>query len=734
MKEIFENRKKIYLFSLFLFLISSIIIKLLPNDVGNTVALIIFPIYFLALVLLYLRFNRIDYNIPIILAIIYILVGYIITPNAISASKVVYSFIAGFLPLLVIKIYAKIKKIEIKEKKPIKLNDKQKKIISYSMPFIGVVLLELYYSICTFNILHLPTAFIPVLLGLLIAYAMFYIFLTIFRRTNVANIILIVLLFVIYIVNEGRIYYTSDTLQITDILFLQNATEVAGMADNTFLYCINYLLFPTILTAIFVFYLTYYINLASIKIKDFKKQLVKGLVAVGILVLLFIPNEPFNKFLVTHPYNIYNSGDPAITASNTRYYKKFGVLPGLYGKLIESRRFKPDGYNQEELVTLLNKAEKVEGTWKKPNIIVVFSESYWDLSKLKDIKFDKDVNPNYHKLQEEGKFIEMIAPAYGGMSSNVEFEIMTGGSLDFFGKGYTPYMQFFKDNVSEDDPNIIRELKANGYKTKVLNSSSATMFNCARIYSFFYGIDEQTHLYDELKLEEKGYDWKTNGTYVTDAYLTDKVEEYFDNKPADEKIFYFVITMGGHMPYYEDKYDEYDINIVESPYNDDINGVVHSYAQGIYLADKELGRLYDYINTLDEETIIVFFGDHLPHLSISNGEDALFSTGFLDEDYNLESVYKQYNTSALILSNYDIEFDDTKYLSPDLLFAYILNNMDLDLSPYYKWLYHTKDVLPSSNFVVSQDKSGKIYYTLELSGEMKEVYDLRRNMQYMLFK
>jgi hypothetical protein len=734
MKEVFENRKKIYLFSLFLFLISSIIIRLLPNDLGNIITCFLFPLYFITLVLLYLRNNRIDYNVPIMLTIIYIIVGYIVIPNIINSNKIVHSFLFGLLPLVTIKIYSKIKKIEIKEKKPLKLNDKQKKIISYSMPFIGVLLLELYYSICTFNILHLPTAVVPALLGLLIAYSLFYIFLTIFRRTDVANIILIVLLFTIYIINEGRIYYTSDTLQITDILFLQNATEVAGMADNTFLYCINYLFFPTVLTAIFAFYLIHYIKISFIKIKNFKNQIVKGLIAVAILVLLFIPNEPFNKFLVTHPYNIYNSGDPAITASNTRYYKKYGVLPGLYGKLIESRTFKPDGYNQEELVSLLNKAEKVEGTWKKPNIIVVFSESYWDLSKLEDVKFDKDINANYHKLQNEGKFIEMIAPAYGGMSSNVEFEIMTGGSLNYFSKGYTPYMQFFKDHSSEDDPNIIRELKTNGYKTKVLNSSSAIMFNCARIYTFFYGIDEQTHLYDELQLEKKGYDWKTNGTYVTDAYLTDMVEDYFDNKPADEKIFYFVITMGGHMPYYEEKYDKYDVNIVESPYNDDINGVIHSYAEGIYLADKELGRLYDYINTLDEDTIIVFFGDHLPHLSISNGEDALFSTGFLDYDYNLESVYKQYNTSALILSNYDIEFDDTKYLSPDLLFTYILNNMDLDLSPYYKWLYSTKDVLPSSNFVVSQDNSGTIYYTLELSGEMKEVYDLRRNMQYMLFK
>ena len=66
--------------------------------------------------------------------------------------------------------------------------------------------------------------------------------------------------------------------------------------------------------------------------------------------------------------------------------------------------------------------------------------------------------------------------------------------------------------------------------------------------------------------------------------------------------------------------------------------------------------------------------------------------------------------------------------------TYILNNMDIELSPFYRWLYTTKDVLPSSNYVVSQDNSGKIYYTLGLKDQMKEIYDLREKIQYLLFK
>ena len=145
-------------------------------------------------------------------------------------------------------------------------------------------------------------------------------------------------------------------------------------------------------------------------------------------------------------------------------------------------------------------------------------------------------------------------------------------------------------------------------------------------------------------------------------------------------------------------------------------------------------KLYDYINTIDEETIIVFFGDHLPHLQTKTGQDALFLTNFLNKKYDLESTYRQFNTEALILSNYDMDFDDTKYLSDDLLFTYIMSYMDMNLSPYYNFLYSTIDTLPSSNYVVSIDKNGQKYYTMALEGEMKDTYNLREKVQYRLFR
>ena len=64
----------------------------------------------------------------------------------------------------------------------------------------------------------------------------------------------------------------------------------------------------------------------------------------------------------------------------------------------------------------------------------------------------------------------------------------------------------------------------------------------------------------------------------------------------------------------------------------------------MYKADKELGRLYNYIQTLDEETIIVFFGDHLPLLKTQNGDEVYTKTGYLSDKNDTETLRKKHRS------------------------------------------------------------------------------------------
>lgn len=127
-------------------------------------------------------------------------------------------------------------------------------------------------------------------------------------------------------------------------------------------------------------------------------------------------------------------------------------------------------------------------------------------------------------------------------------------------------------------------------------------------------------------------------------------------------------------------------------------------------------------------------GDHLPYLYSDKTNIIDLLEYFNTSDKTLNN-YRKYNTQSLILANFNVEADDenTKYLGPDLLSSYILNNMEIKISNYYKWLYETRKSIGSANFLVTIDDKGNLYNTYELNDKCRKMYNLRKNVEYKLF-
>ena len=101
------------------------------------------------------------------------------------------------------------------------------------------------------------------------------------------------------------------------------------------------------------------------------------------------------------------------------------------------------------------------------------------------------------------------------------------------------------------------------------------------------------------------------------------------------------------------KYDKYDFEIESTTLNKQQTSVIKSYAQSCYDADKELGRLYEYIKSYDEPTILVFFGDHLPYLSDpDNNTDLLDKLKYFNTGDSLIDTYRRYNTRLFDFSKF----------------------------------------------------------------------------------
>ena len=607
-----------------------------------------------------------------------------------------------------------------------KENQLKKEIFIYSIPVILNFLINLFFIgiNCSFWLPIInPRGYIT---EIIIIYSIFVFIIGISGKVKTSITILGIFNLIISVFSQIKISFTYEPLFLSDLLFFVNFGEILQIVQSELIGKIKTFIVPLIIEIIsFIIIIKIGRNLSKdIIIKNIKYRIIIILSSLIFLILLFAPIQSINKIIIN---KCYNRIDYAGIATMFDYYLNYGMIGGMYGEMLESRIMKPDDYNEKKVEKVLLEVEDNEQkNWGKPNIIVVFSESFWDINQLDEIEFNQKVTPNFNKLKDEGLFFNMITPSYGGISANVEYEFLTGSNTMYFNHSFIPYMQLYRNDTYYDRPSIIKELKNNGYRTKIVPCSSKYLFNCERFYNYLQ-VDETNYIGN---VDEK----YIKGKYVSDKYVTDKIIDEFEKKEKNEKLFYMTLTMQAHMPYQKNKYKDYDVWVTKSELSTETNDTLTSYAQGIYDADKQLGRLYEYINTLEEPTIIVFFGDHLPFLNTGK-VNAIDELRYFNTSDKLLNNYRKYNTQSLIIANFELKSDEenTKFLGPDLLSSYILNNMDIEISNYYKWLYNSRKNIGSANFLVTVDSKGNLYNTDNLSGSNKKLYDLRRNIEYKLF-
>jgi len=529
------------------------------------------------------------------------------------------------------------------------------------------------------------------------------------------------------IVNQLKIAYSDTPVFLSDFFFLNSAGTFMDILKGTIL---DIILKYLVIIVAFLTGIVYICKFARKQNECFIRKRIRAfyiILPIVFMVVISVPNKEISHFMLKTFFSIDERQDNYAT-TNMGYYFKFGVFGGLYGQNLESRLEEPDGYDVSELERLVKESRKEKRNSRslgKPNIVMIFSESFWNIDDMKEVRFDKPVASNFEQLKQKGILVDMISPSYGGISSNVEYEILTGSSIKFFSSGYIPYMQLYIDDKYKKAPSVIQELKRNGYKTHITSTWESSLFNCKSVYEYF-DVDVQEYK-EDLKDSYK------KGGRISDAYVAERLIRELKEKPKDEKLFTMILTAQAHMPFNYDKYEDYDISIVDSRLNQEEKDTILSYAQGVYDADKQLKEVYDFIQTYEEPTILIFYGDHLPYLKTEKGEDITKKLEYFNTGDSTEDLYRKYHTQCLILANYDIGKDDIGYMGPDLLMNYLINNMDMEVSPYYQWLYTTIDKLPASNLYVSVDKNGNKYKTSKLTGTMKDTFDLRRKMNWKYF-
>lgn len=271
----------------------------------------------------------------------------------------------------------------------------------------------------------------------------------------------------------------------------------------------------------------------------------------------------------------------------------------------------PDGYKKTELVRLIeeeysSKEYSLDGA---PHVVVIMGEAFSDLSDRADLEFTNYRDPltNFKKLKEQGVSGEIIVTHTGGGTSDTEFDVLTGMS-----KREEESVSYAFRLLSKQTESIASDLTELGYKSIFVHPGTGWFYNRKNVYSLMG--------FEDLYFSEYFGDSPTKGGYINEYDTVDAVINLFEEKRRENPgspIFEFCVSIQNHGPY-ESKYSTWEMNFdSEADLSDSEINILSNYFQGITDQDENLGRLADYLNSLDEPVLLMYFGDHMPSMPVS---------------------------------------------------------------------------------------------------------------------
>ena len=384
-----------------------------------------------------------------------------------------------------------------------------------------------------------------------------------------------------------------------------------------------------------------------------------------------------------------------------RYYRYYGVVTGFMTNLSNLEIDKPDNYSEEAVDAILDNVDESQKfstsplyptsyaattakdeQVKKPTIIYVMNESYWDVSELEQygIKFDTDVSANLHALQQTSAYGRAYSPSFGGGTCDVEFEALTGYSASFLPSGSKPYQQ----HVTKPMFALPSYLKTQGYQTAAVHCFWAKYWSRDTAYPNL-GLDDFISLEDMHGVTKVRKHYWTNGL-VTDDSMADQIIGQYEKMKAssDEPVFLHAVTMQNHTNYNKDNYpDDQRVKVLEHPAGMKAStvGALEDFATGIRDADAMLGKLTAYFSQVDEPVILVFWGDH--YNPIDSNYDVYTTTGYASDS---SADPRLHQTTLLMWSNYSDAQVDLGTIAAYDISPVMMNLYGLQQPRYFQFL------------------------------------------------
>ncbi len=470
----------------------------------------------------------------------------------------------------------------------------------------------------------------------------------------------------------------------SDIYSIGDGLEIAG----------NYVTLPMVISVLIFIVVVIGITIYLAK-KEKNNKRITSLSNLILILILLIAFPVITNAQYANGKMGYMRWD--ITAS----YKKNGYVFSAIESAVKYIRVKPKGYSKsaiEEIKSKVDEKEKEDNrklNSNKPNIIFIQLEAFMDPTKIKEANFSEDPIPNFRKICNENKGYMASVPTTGGGTVRTEYEVMTGNNIDYLTPGEIPYNTILKGKYYNS---VATTLKSRGYKAHAIHNFQGNFYTRNNAYEKL-GFDTFTSI--EYM---NGYEKNERG-WVKDTILTKYIKKALDSTEGSDLVY--TIAVQGHSAYPEDALKLYDFPIkVSGNLSDKDKNQLYYYANQLKETDDFIGDVMKMVDNSGEDTLVVFYSDHMPALNLFLNEkfylDAYkapfaFYSNFKMNNYNFS------NTESYNISSMAMELAGVNYGPMEKFRTYLKN--DENYEKYEELLEY--DLLFGKNYYLSKEERAK---------------------------
>ena len=336
------------------------------------------------------------------------------------------------------------------------------------------------------------------------------------------------------------------------------------------------------------------------------------------------------------------------------------------------------------------------------NLICIMNESLAELKTAGDFTTNTEYFPFMDSLEENTVRGSLCVPVFGSMTSNTEFEFLTGDSMALLPANSIAY-QF---NVKPDTYSMVSTLKDQGYYSVAMHPYPGENWNRVECY--------QNMGFDAF-LDQEFYEGSEElRNYVSDEADYQKLIQVVEAKEnPEDKLFIFNVTMQNHGGY-EGTYDNFEQEVWLTGEYEGKYPKTDQYLSLMKRSDQAFQYLVEYFSRIDEPTMIVMFGDHQPSVEDEFYDDI---AGMPSSEVPAQEHLMWYETPFIIWTNYSMPSEDMGRLGAVYLSSEVLWRANLEMTPYNRFLLAMKEDLPVVHFLGCYDREGTYYYWAKAESE-----------------